>query len=217
MGCVSGKHCHDSEMPVHEVKVDSFAMSKYEVTFKEYDTFTYATGRERADDQGWGRGLRPVINVSWDDAVAYLYAVAIVAGKRYRLPTEAEWEYAARAGTTTVYSWGDSIGVNRANCYECGSQWDGKGTAPVGSFEANAWGLYDMHGNVMEWVQDCWNESYEGAPTDGSAWRSGNCDYRVLRDGSWGANSGISRSARRFGTFTHIRFFVTGFRVVRSF
>jgi len=107
MGCVSGsEHCHSDEKPVHEVKIDSFALSKYEVTFEEYDAFTDATGRERADDEGWGRGRRPVINVSWRDAVAYTHWLSDQMGKTYRLPSEAEWEYAARAGTETVYSWG---------------------------------------------------------------------------------------------------------------
>ena len=139
--------------------------------------------------EGWGRGLRPVRNVSWYDAMAYTEWLWEQTGDRYRLPTEAEWEYAARAGSTTAYSWGDSIGRNRANCDGCASLWDGERTALVGTFKANGWGLYDMHGNVWEWVQDCWNDNYEGAPTDGTAWLSGDCDRRVLRGGSWEASS----------------------------
>ena len=184
MGCVSGsRYCIDSSRPVHEVRIESFEISKYEVTFEEYDRFTNATGRERAFDGGWGRGRHPVIKVSWRDAVAYVEWLSARTGKRYRLPSEAEWEYAVRAGTETAYSWGNEIGRNRANCDGCGSQWDNEQTAPVGSFSANAWGLHDMHGNVWEWVQDCWNDSYQGAPTDGSAWESGDCSRRVMRGG----------------------------------
>ena len=176
---------HNYAQPIHTVWIRLFALSKYEITFEEYDAFTDATGRERADDAGWGRGRRPVINVSWEDAVAYTKWLSSQTGGYYRLPSEAEWEYAARAGSRTTYSWGNDIGVNRANCDGCGSQWDNEMSAPVGSFEANRWGLYDMHGNVAEWVQDCWNWDYKGAPADGSAWESGDCSERVLRSGSW--------------------------------
>ena len=198
MGCVSGIDCNDNEKPVHEVKIDSFAMSKYEVTFEEYDAFADATGRERAFDLGWGRGRRPV-GVSWYDAIAYTEWLSDQTREHYRLPTEAEWEYAARAGTTTKYSWGNDIGRNRANCDGCASLWGGSRTARVGSFKANGWGLYDMHGNKYEWVQDCWNESYEDAPTDGTAWLTGHCDYRVLRGGSSYNKPRDLRSANRFG------------------
>ena len=142
MGCVSGKDCVDWEHPVHEVRVEAFELSKYEVTFEEYDRFTEATGRTRAVDEGWGRGRRPVINVSWADAVAYTKWLSAEAGRRYRLPSEAEWEYAARAGTVTAYSWGNGIGRNRANCRGCSSRWDDRQTAPVGSFGPNGWGLH---------------------------------------------------------------------------
>ena len=123
----------------------------------------------------------------------------------------------ARAGTETAYSWGDSIGVNRANCDGCGSQWDDKMTAPVGSFAANAWGVYDMHGNVWEWVEDCYNDSYKGAPTDGSAWESEDCYYRVVRGGAWFRESGSLRSANRVRDPSGNRFNGVGFRVARSF
>ena len=217
MGCVSGIDCDGDEKPVHEVKIDSFALSKYEVTFEEYDAFTDATGRERANDEDWGRGLRPVINVSWYDAMAYAEWLSGQIGDRYRLPTEAEWEYAARAGSTTAYSWGDSIGRNRANCNGCASLWDGERTALVGSFKANGWGVYDMHGNVREWVQDCWNANYEGAPTDGTAWLSGDCDKRVLRGGSWYFGPRSLRSAYRSRITSGDRSDTVGFRIARSF
>lgn len=215
MGCVSGIGCEYDEDPVHEVSIASFEMSKYEVTFEEYDRFTKAIGREQANDEGWGRGRRPVINVSWDGAVAYAAWLSEQTGKNYRLPSEAEWEYAARAGTTTKYSWGNAIGRNRANCRGCSSQWEGRQTAPVGSFESNNWGLYDMHGNVLEWVQDCWNSSYKWAPTDGSAWESG--EYRVLRGGSWRGGPRDLRSASRIRDYSISRYNSYGFRVVRSF
>ena len=179
--------CHGDEKPVREVVIASFALSKHEVTFAQWDACVSSggCGGHRADDRGRGRADRPVINVNWEHAQSYVSWLSRETGEEYRLPTEAEWEYAAQAGTTTKYSWGNEIGENRANCDGCGSRWDDSETAPVGSFPANAWGLHDMHGNVWEWVRDCWNGSYAGAPVDGSAWLSGNCSGRVLRGGSW--------------------------------
>ena len=158
----------------------------------------------------------PVVCVSWNDAEAFVEWLAAQTGESFRLPTEAEWEYAARAGSTTKYSWGNSIGSNRANCDGCGSRWDDDRTAPVGSFSANAWGLHDMHGNVWEWVQDCWNYSYAGAPTDGSAWTSGNCDERVIRGGSWWYGPSALRSAFRFGYSRSYRGNAIGFRLAQD-
>ena len=150
------------------------------------------------DDSGFGAGKRPVINVSWEDAQGYVAWLSHMTGVKYRLLSEAEWEYAARAGTTSAYSWGDKIGQNKANCDGCGSQWDDSQTAPVGSFPANEWGLHDMHGNVWEWVEDCYEYSYSaGQPTDGSAFTKGSCSYRVLRGGSWVNFPGGLRSADR--------------------
>ena len=154
-------------------------------------------------DSGWGRGRRPVINVSWDDAQAYVKWLSGITGKPYRLLSEAEYEYAARAGsrdeTIPGATRSSSTAKPMANCDGCGSQWDRKQTAPVGSFAANAFGLYDMVGNVWEWTEDCWNASYKGAPADGSPWTSGDCSRRVVRGGSW-ANSGYLRSATATGT-----------------
>ena len=216
MGCVSGRDCNDDEQPVHEVRVEAFELGKYEVTFEEYDRFTATTGRAWADDEGLGRGRRPVINVLWEDAVAYTRWLSGQTGERYRLPSEAEWEYAVRAGTETAYSWGNEIGSNRANCDGCGRQWDGVQTAPVGSFSPNGWGLHDLHGNVLEWVQDCWNGSYQGAPTNGSAWESGDCSLRVLRGGSWIFRPRYLRSASRLRGTTANRIDLIGFRVART-
>ena len=216
MGCVSGRGCNNNERPVHEVAIASFALSKYEVTFEEYDVFTDATGRERTDDRGFGRGRRPVVNITWDDAVAYTAWLSEQTGKNYRLPSEAEWEYAARAGTATRYSWGHNLGHNRANCNGCGSQWDNEMSAPVGSFEANAWGLYDMHGNVWEWTQDRYNNRYVGAPNDGSAWEVGDATARVVRGGAWYLESFFIRSAARDQHRTFAGSMYVGFRVAQS-
>ena len=218
MGCVSGRDCYYDERRVHNVTISQpFALSRHEVTFDEYDRFAAATGRGLPDDAGWGRGRRPVVNVSWEDAQAYVSWLSSETGARYRLPSEAEWEYAARAGTETAYSWGNEIGSNRANCDGCGSQWDDEMTAPVGSFGANAWGLHDMHGNVWEWVEDCRHDSYAGAPADGSAWTTGgNCGRRVYRGGSWVNDPRNLRAAYRVGFVAGGRFNALGFRVART-
>ena len=220
MGSSKGEVGHeDDERPLHRVRIDyRFAVGVYEVTFAEWYACLDAggCGNHIPDDMRWGRGNRPVINVSWDDAQSYVSWLSARTGKTYRLLSESEWEYVARAGTETAYSWGDSIGVNRANCDGCGSQWDDEKTVPVGSFEANAWGVYDMHGNVLEWVQDCYSKYiYYGAPSDGSAWESEDSSYRVLRGGSWRSIPRNLRSANRDKGI--IRSSVRGFRVARSF
>ena len=210
---------YDGEGPMRRVRIDyQFAVGVYEVTFAEWYACLDAggCGSYVPDDMRWGRGNRPAVNVGWDDAQSYVRWLSARTGKKYRLLSEAEWEYVTRAGTETAYSWGDSIGVNRANCDGCGSAWDNEKTAPVGSFAANAWGVYDMHGNVWEWVQDCSNTNYEGAPTDGSAWDSGNCDVRVLRGGCWGNSPRNVRSANRDTPLAE-RSSRFGFRVARSF
>ena len=223
MGCVSGRGCNDDEQPVHEVKIARpFAVGKYEVTFGEWDACVASGGCNgyRPDDEGWGRGRRPVVNVSWNAAQAYVTWLSEETGQQYRLLSEAEWEYVARAGTKTKYWWGDAIGRNQANCSMCGSQWTGfiiGQTAPVGSFGANRWGLYDVHGNVEEWVQDCWNDSYAGAPSDGRAWESGDCSERVLRSSSWDDIPRDLRSAQRYSHRANSwRFGRFGFRIARS-
>ena len=202
-----------NEGPVHEVTIrQGFYLGKYEVTQAQWEAVMGSNPSRFS-----GCGDCPVERVSWDDAQAFIRKLNEMEGENhYRLPSEAEWEYAARAGTTTRYSWGDDIGRNRANCRGCGSQWDGKETAPVGSFPANAWGLHDMHGNVREWVQDCWNGSYQGAPVDGSAWESGICSRRVLRGGSWLDSPRYLRSAYRYRYSTGARDYSLGFRIART-
>ena len=217
MGDLSGDG-DDDERPVHSVTVPVFSMGKYEVTFAQWDTCVAygGCGVYRPDDEGWDRGNRPVINVSWDDAQSFIDWLNNKTGGIFRLPTEAEWEYAARAGNTTKYSWGDSIGHNRANCEGCGSRWDDDRTAPVGSFSANAWGLHEIHGNVREWVRDCWNDSYVGAPSDGRAWTSGDCSQRLFRSGSWYDLSEWVRSSSRAKNSRSSQFSNLGFRLARD-
>ena len=216
MGCLMRRGCEKDEEPVREVRITSFALAKHELTFSQWDVCAEHGPCRSVPDEGWGRGDRPVVDVSFDDVQTYLGWLSRETGEPYRLPSEAEWEYAARAGTETLYSWGDDIGTNRANCEGCGSQWDDRQTAPVGSFDPNRFGLYDMHGNVWEWVQDCWNDSYQGAPSDGSPWLRGSCDRRVARGGSWGAFPGSLRAAVRSGGSTGYRIDFVGFRVARS-
>ncbi len=207
------------ETPVHRVRVKAFAIGKYEVTFAEYDACVAAGGcnGHRPKDEGWGRGRRPVINVSWNHAKAYVSWLSRKTGKRYRLPSEAEWEYAARAGTTTAYHWGDGIGRNNANCGGCGSRWDNRRTAPVGSFRPNRFGLHDVLGNLTEWVEDCWHPNYSGAPSDGRAWTSAGCGKRIFRGGTFGSKPLTIRSASRFGYDPALRGSIAGFRVARTF
>ena len=181
---------NDHEGPVHEVTFATpFALGVYEVTFAEWDACVAAEGCDDEDggwnERGHARPRHPVVNVYWEGAQHFVQWLSRRTGQAYRLPTESEWEYAARAGTATAYSWGDDIGLNRAHCRACGGQGDPHWSVPVGSFPANAWGLHDMHGNVREWTQDCWNESYQGAPSDGTAWESGVCHWHVYRGGGF--------------------------------
>jgi formylglycine-generating enzyme required for sulfatase activity len=192
------------------------AVSRFEITFEEWDTCVAVGECINPGDQHWGRGKRPVINVGWNDAKRYVAWLSSETGKLYRLLSEAEWEYAARAGSSLAYSWGEKIGDTRANCFGCGSQWDYRQTAPVGSFVANAFGLYDMHGNVWEWVEDCYHETYKGAPADDSPWITGECRNRVLRGGSWNDDPKYLRAANRHQGAADARTNALGFRVART-
>ncbi len=205
------------EGPQHEVTIAvPFAVSKYEVTFDEWDACVAANACPHVEDRG-GRGRKPVINVSWDAAKQYVRWLSKVTGKAYRLLTESEWEYAARAGSKTSYSWGNAPGTGNANCANCGSRWDGRGTAPVGSFRPNAFGLHDMHGNAGEWVEDVFHDRYDGAPADGSAWlRGGDPSNRTHRDGSWLETANFLRSASRGMAGADERRDTLGFRVARA-
>jgi len=209
---------NDHEGPQHEVTIAKpLAVSKFEVTFEDWDVCVAYGDCRRPSDGGWGRDRQPVINVSWEDIQLYVAWLSKMTGKTYRLLSEAEWEYAARAGTQTAYPWGDGIGEGNVTCYGCGSQWEGKQPAPVGSFAANAFGLYDMHGNVWEWVEDCYHDNYKGAPDDGSAWvADGDCSSRIVRGGSWGDYPIGLRSAARGGSTTVDRSNSGGFRLGRT-
>ena len=214
MGSPSGEQGrYGNEGPQHPVTIAKpFAVGETEVTFAEWDACV-AAGACAATTGSWGRGKQPAINVSWDDAKEYVAWLSRITGKEYRLLTEAEWEYAARAGTTTAYSWGDEIGEGNANCDGCGSQWDNEQTAPVGSFKPNAFGLYDMNGNVFEWVEDIWHDDYKGAPTDGTAWlQGGNANIRFVRGGSWYSLPRDLRAASRIGHSADYRSDFIGFR-----
>ncbi len=217
MGDIQGTDTEGDEKPVHQVDIkQSFAIGKYEVTFVQYDIFAKTTGRTLPADNGYGRGDRPVINVSWNDAKAYTYWLSKQTGKVYRLPTEAEWEYAARGDTQTDYYWGNSVGRKNANCYGCSGGFDNKGTAEVGRYQANGIGIFDMHGNVWEWVQDCWHDRYDGAPQDGAAWEENGCDARVLRGGSWKNYPLFIRASNRDWYEPNRSSNQFGFRVVRQ-
>jgi formylglycine-generating enzyme required for sulfatase activity len=220
MGSPPDENRHDGdEDPQHKVVfAKPFAVSKFEVTFDEWQAcVTYGDCDPHISDSGWGRGLQPVINVVWDDAQRFVAWLSRMTGKTYRLLSEAGWEYAARAGTTTAYSWGDEIGIGNADCDGCGSRWDNRQPAPVGSFPANAFGLHDMHGNVWEWVEDCKHDNYNGAPTDGSAWTvGGDCSSRVVRGGGWHHEPWALRSANRDWYSSDSRHDHIGLRVGRT-
>lgn len=208
----------------HRVTIAApFGVSKFEITFAQWDVCVADGGCNgySPDDEGWGRGQRPVINISWEDAKAYATWLGNKTGKPYRLLSEAEWEYAARAGTTTRYPHGEKVSPDEAN-YDRGV--DGSGdvnrehTMPVGSFAANDFGLHDMHGNASEWVEDCWHDEYSAkAPTDGAAWlEGGSCAGRVVRGGSWEDSEVELRSAARTGGNKEDRFYTDGIRIARS-
>jgi formylglycine-generating enzyme required for sulfatase activity len=232
--------------PQHKVTIaEPFAIGKYPVTRAQFAAFIRETGYSmrsgtcfdanrhfrRPPEAGWQSpgflqtDRDPVLCVSWTDAQAYIAWLNTKLGDRtpnpktggpYSLPSEAEFEYAARAGTRTAYWWGEGVGSDNADCDGCGSRWDNERTAPVGSFQANHLGLYDMLGNVWEWTADCWNANYTGAPTDGSAWTAGDCSKRVARGGSWRADPWAVRSAIRSHFDIDDRGNVIGFRVVRN-
>jgi formylglycine-generating enzyme required for sulfatase activity len=206
------------EAPQHNVTIAKpFAVSKFEVTFAEWDACAaHGDCIPRVDDYGWGRDRQPVINVSWNDAQRYVAWLSKITGKTYRLLSESEYEYAARAGTQTAYPWGDKTGTNNANCSGCGSKWDATQTAPVGSFRPNRFGLHDMVGNVWEWVEDCPHEDYGQAPVDGSAWMTGDCGQHRLRGGSWASVFDEIRSANRGRSAASDRLNIISFRVGRT-
>ena len=209
-------HLSREERPAHDVTVGSFSIGKYEVTFDEYERFARATNRSLPDDLGWGKGRHPVINVSWDEAKSYVEWLSRETGERYRLPTEAEWEYAAAGGVDAYYWWGFQLGEEQSNCFNCGSRWDGASTAPVGAFAPNGFGLHNTAGNVMEWVEDCYFDSYRDAPNDGTAWVESGCRERTIRGGAFNKPGESLRITKRGRHDADAKLFVIGFRVVRE-
>ncbi len=224
MGASAGEGGQPSERPAHEVRIGRpLAVGKFEITFDEWEACTLEGGCNgyKPKDSGWGRGRRPVIYVSWDDAKAYVAWLRQRTGQPYRLLSEAEWEYATRGGTTTAYATGSGIKTAQAN-FDASSavgarkrgSYEGK-TMEVGSFPPSPFGLYDVHGNVAEWVEDCWNPSHAGAPNDGSA-RGGDCKRRVLKGGAWYYEPDYLRSAARLSYPKSVRLNIVGFRVART-
>ncbi len=220
IGSPASEQGHKSfEQPQHRVSIaKTFAVSKFELTFAQWDACAVHGGcAPHIGNAGFGRGRQPVINVSWSDAKRYAAWLSNMTGKPYRLLSEAEYEYAARAGTQTAYPWGNAVGIGRADCDGCGSKWDDLQTAPVGSFAPNGFGLYDMVGNVFEWVEDCLHPNYDGAPTDGSAWiAGGSCGGRMIRGGSWADPPLDLRCAARPWSPATARQSFIGFRVART-
>ena len=209
-----GSNLDPSERPVHRVTIPAFALGKFEVTASEWRACADAGGCEyKPPPREANAERRPATNLSWDDAVQYVRWLQQTTGKPYRLPSEAEWEYAARAGTTTRYAWGEQPGTGQANCEGCGGPYDPRSPADVSAFPANPWGIAGTQGGVAEWMEDCWHISYRGAPADGSAWREPNCQRRVLRGGSWrNPPAGITVSSRNFYD-AGVRYLANGLRV----
>jgi len=213
----SGRHSvRVDERPRHEVDLESFAISKYEVTLAEYERFARATGRRVPSATGLDKKTRPVTNVSWDEAVAYTRWLSKQTGKRYRLPSEAEWEYAASAGADTPFWWGFDVGSDKAHCFDCNTGLNPRLPTAVGRFDANPFGLHDTAGNVAEWVHDCYHPDYKGAPGDGSVWEGGDCSHRMARGGSFSSPSTSIRSKKRSKRKAQLGYDSVGFRVVRE-
>jgi len=225
MGSPTSESYRGAEMQ-HRVTISApFALSKFEITFTQWEACVAdgGCGGHMPDDQGWGKGNRPVIGVNWNDAKAYVEWLSRKTGKQYRLPSEAEWEYAARAGTTTTFSFGATITTDQANFDgSTGNSINPAGmnrqmTTPVGSFPPNAFGLHDMHGNVWEWMEDCWSDEY-GAdlPANGAPYLRADCGGRVMRGGSWEDYSGDIRAAARVASGAEEQSWSDGIRVARS-
>jgi formylglycine-generating enzyme required for sulfatase activity/class 3 adenylate cyclase len=199
-----------SERPVHQVTIKPFAIGKFPVSVQEWNACATA---KACGFVSTGKDEAPVTNVSWSDARQYVAWLAETTGKPYRLPTEAEWEYAARAGTQTKYWWGDQFQADAANCKNCAAN---EQPVKVGSLKPNPFGLYDMGGSVDQWVEDCWHKTYQGAPADGSAWVEGQCPSHVLRSGSWKNDGRYVRPSNRDSYDTNVRYPTHGFRVALS-
>jgi formylglycine-generating enzyme required for sulfatase activity len=215
MGNPAGTTGSDAR-PAHDVTLPAFMISSREITFRDYDRFVRATGARRPNDFGFGRGDQPVVDVTWDEAVAYTRWLSRHTGRGYRLPTEAEWEYAARAGTRSMYWWGFDAPAGRAVCFDCGSRYDRISPAPAGFSGPNPFGVYDTAGNVYEWVADCYRPGYRDAPADGSAVNELGCERRVARGGSFKTPTDTIRVYARRPFEPDTRVDMIGFRVARD-
>jgi formylglycine-generating enzyme required for sulfatase activity len=217
MGSSVGEQGRYISSPQHAITIaEPLAVSEFDVTFADWDACVSVGGCPAVGDSGMGRGTTPAVNISWNEAQQYVMWLSKMTGRSYRLLTEAEWEYAARAGSTTAYYWGDEIGKENADCNGCGTKWDYIKASPVGSFKPNLFGLYDMAGDVWQWVQDCFHDDYIGAPADGSAWTAGDCSIHVVRGGAWYEFPPNLRSADRGKESSSERNYGVGFRVGRS-
>lgn len=206
-----------SERPAHRVTIKQpFAIGKYEVTVGEWRHCVDAGGCSNFPKKAATSDRSPVRDISWSDAEEYVNWLSGLTGERYRLPTEAEWEYAARAGTSSTYWWGDRIGSGKANCKGCAQPWNKEAPAEVDAFPANPFGIHGTSGGVWEWVSDCWYGNHKGAPSDGKSRYKANCRQHVIRGGSWRNDSTYAHSASRFKYDTYVRFILNGFRVAKQ-
>jgi formylglycine-generating enzyme required for sulfatase activity len=205
----------ENEIPAHKVRVKDFYVGKYEVTFAQYDQFCAATGREKPNDRGWGRASRPVINVNWEEALAFADWLSTESAYHYTLPSEAQWEYMARAGTKTPFWTGETASSieNFAHCASCENQWNGT-TAPVGTFLANPWDIHETVGNVAEWCLDTVHRDYQGAPGHDLPWEGGRENQRIFRGASWDHGADHLRSTYRDWDEKTLRSDKVGFRLV---
>ena len=208
-----GSNDDPTEKPIHQVRIKSFALGKYPITVREWNQCVAA---QACTSKATGSDDAPVTNVSWNDAQKFTEWLSGVTKKQYRLPTEAEWEYAARGGTQTKYWWGDQPASGMANCKGCNEPYDATQPLKVGSFKPNPFGLHDMGGGVSQWVTDCWHKTYQAAPTDGSGWLDSECSSRVIRSGSWKNDLNYVRPANRDNYDANVRYPTHGFRIARS-
>ncbi len=211
-----GSSTNADERPEHAVKLKKFAISKYEITFTQYDKFAKAAGKKLPDNLYMDRDTSPVIFVSWDDAYSYAKWLSDETGKKYRLASESEWEYAASGGKNTPFWWGFDEETGKAHCFTCDSQFDPRKPAKIGSFDPNQFGVYDTAGNIAEWVHDCWHDTYKDAPADGSVWEGGDCTQRVVRGGSFISPQQSIRTAKRDKFKSNTGYDHVGIRVVRE-
>jgi len=212
-----GSLADEKSQPVHRVSLPSFYISKYEITYDEFDAFTQAVGKKSRHDLNRGRSKFPVVDVSWFDAVEYAEWLTLITGEKFRLPTEAEWEYVAKANTIiSQYAWGNDLGSNRANCRDCGSPSGGESSVPVGSFEPNAFGVHDMHGNVWELTSTCSTQHYFPVINQKQKAELDRCLMVMLRGGSWETDSSQIKVWYRATHIKNRAFSDVGIRLVKE-